>query len=98
VTDRHNDHNRDNSLPEPLVKHHQHPGYTVGTDPSLFENRLETYTPGHWSYETHRRLREDFAKGMREARICVFDSSIERKLIRKASSHLALDAKVKGKC
>jgi len=44
---------------------------------------LETYTPGHWSYETHRRLREDFAKGMREARICVFDSSLERKMIRK---------------
>lgn len=46
---------------------------------------METYIPGHWSYENHRKLREDFAKGMRDARICVFDSSLERKMIRKVS-------------
>jgi hypothetical protein len=83
ITNRHAEHNRDDSIPEPLVQHHRHPGYTVSTDPSLWEERLETYETGHWSYETHRRLREDFAGGMREARICVFDSSLERKLIRK---------------
>ena len=85
ITDRHKEHHNDDSVPEPLVKHHRHPGYNVATDQSLKRDPMETYIPGHWSYENHRKLREDFAKGMRDARICVFDSSLERKMIRKVS-------------
>jgi hypothetical protein len=49
---------------------------------------LETYEVGHASYAPHRALREDFARGMRQAQICVFDSSLERKLIRKYAQAL----------
>lgn len=39
--------------------------------------------PHHEYYAQHERLREDFAAGMRTSRICVFDASLERKMIRK---------------
>jgi hypothetical protein len=44
---------------------------------------LETYERSHAYYQTHEALREDFAGGMRRSRVCVFDSSVERKMIRK---------------
>jgi hypothetical protein len=44
---------------------------------------LETYEIGHEVYKRHLELREDFAGGMRESSICVFDASLERKMIRK---------------
>ena len=46
-------------------------------------NPPSTYEPDSPYLATQRMLRADFAKGMREAKICVFDSSLERKLIRK---------------
>ncbi|KAL1413682.1 hypothetical protein Q8F55_001461 [Vanrija albida] len=68
---------------EALVGRHQHPGYTVGIPESARTTPLETYQLGHETYKTHRALRADFGRGMREAQICVFDSSLERKMIRK---------------
>jgi hypothetical protein len=80
VTDRIKAAHEDPSVPEPLISHHRHPGYVVW--PAARET-LDTYTPGHDSYKIHRSLREDFARGMREAKVCVFDASVERKMIRK---------------
>lgn len=47
------------------------------------QHPLETYTVGHPSYDVHTALRRQFAGAMRSARICVFDASVERKMIRK---------------
>ncbi|KAK8849636.1 hypothetical protein IAR55_004971 [Kwoniella newhampshirensis] len=66
-----------------IIKRHPHPGYFVWPPAEAREVPLETYELGHEYYQTHLMLREDFAKGMREAKICVFDSSLERKMIRK---------------
>jgi hypothetical protein len=49
---------------------------------------MVTYEQGHKAYVHHEALREDFAKHMRETRICVFDSSLERKMIRKYAQAL----------
>lgn len=49
---------------------------------------MVTYERGNAAYQRHEALREDFAKHMREAKICVFDSSLERKLIRKYAQAL----------
>lgn len=49
---------------------------------------MVTYEQGHPAYQHHEALREDFAKNMREAKICVFDSSLERKMIRKYAQAL----------
>lgn len=66
-----------------MIGRHGHPGYTLGVPEEARQHPLETYTKGHELYEKHELLREDFARGMREAKICVFDASLERKLIRK---------------
>lgn len=66
-----------------MIGRHGHPGYTVGVPDEARQHPLETYTKGHELYAKHESLREDFARGMREAKICVFDASLERKLIRK---------------
>ncbi|WWD20263.1 hypothetical protein CI109_104739 [Kwoniella shandongensis] len=66
-----------------IITRHQHPGYFVWAPAEAHESPLETYELGHEYYQTHLKLREDFAKGMRETKICVFDSSLERKMIRK---------------
>jgi hypothetical protein len=65
------------------ISRHEHPGYNVDVAWKWREQPLETYGIGHESYTRHRELREDFAKGMRDSRVCVFDSSVERKMIRK---------------
>ena len=49
---------------------------------------MVSYEQGHPAYQHHEALREDFAKHMREAKICVFDSSLERKMIRKYAQAL----------
>ncbi|WVR08129.1 hypothetical protein IAU60_005175 [Kwoniella sp. DSM 27419] len=71
-----------------IVSRHPHPGYTVSVASSARQQPLETYELAHEYYETHLKLREDFAKGMRESRICVFDASLERKMIRKYAQAL----------
>lgn len=76
------------SLPESPISRHPHPGYTVNTPDEFRQHPLETYTPGHETYSAHRALREDFARGLRTAQICVFDASVERKLIRKYAQAL----------
>jgi hypothetical protein len=74
--------NKGGDADSPITRH-PHPGYEVHVPQDARDHPLETYTPGHETYATHRALREDFASGMRRAQICVFDSSLERKLIRK---------------
>lgn len=74
---------REQSLHLSPISRHPHPGYQVDTTEEYRQHPLETYEIGHASYSRHRALREDFAKGMRQAQICLFDSSLERKLIRK---------------
>ncbi|KAL7425098.1 hypothetical protein Q5752_000786 [Cryptotrichosporon argae] len=64
-----------------VVSRHPHPGYTIAYDPA--EPALETYERNHSSYAVQTAIREDFARGLREAQICIFDSSLERKMIRK---------------
>ncbi|WVQ75041.1 hypothetical protein IAR50_004650 [Cryptococcus sp. DSM 104548] len=68
---------------KPLVGRHPHPGYTVSVPQQARDDPLETYERDHKYYSTHLKLRRDFAKGMRESRVCVFDASLERKMIRK---------------
>lgn len=68
---------------ETLISRHPHPGYTVSVPQEARDHPLETYERNHKYYATHLKLREDFAKGMRESKICVFDASLERKMIRK---------------
>nr|XP_019043618.1 hypothetical protein I302_08198 [Kwoniella bestiolae CBS 10118]OCF22548.1 hypothetical protein I302_08198 [Kwoniella bestiolae CBS 10118] len=72
-----------NLLQESIITRHPHPGYTVSVPSSAREQPLETYELGHEYYQTHLKLREDFANGMRTSKICVFDASLERKMIRK---------------
>ncbi len=78
----------DKSLPPSPISRHPHPGYGVSSADEYKQKPLETYEMGHASYAPHRALREDFARGMRQAQICVFDSSLERKLIRKYAQAL----------
>jgi hypothetical protein len=66
-----------------LISRFEHPGYFIWEDPKAYSDPLETYTVGHPYYSKHIRMREEFATGLRETKICVFDSSLERKLIRK---------------
>jgi hypothetical protein len=47
---------------------------------------LETYTTNHTLYANHLEIRRDFARGMRKAQVCVFDASLERKMIRKVGT------------
>ena len=68
-----------------IIQRHAHPGYTVKVPSEATERPLETYAKSHAYYEAHEKLREDFANGMRTSRVCVFDSSTERKMIRKVS-------------
>lgn len=79
-----------------IIDRFQHPGYTISTDRKLYDEPLETYTHGHESYATHRDTRESFARGMRESRICVFDASLERKLIRKYAQALLSGCVIAG--
>lgn len=75
------DHTRNN--PSAAINRHEHPGYSVPTAEHARQNPLETYTKGHELYTKHEELRADFSKAMRRAKICVFDASLERKMIRK---------------
>jgi hypothetical protein len=68
-----------------IVRRFTHPGYTIWEDPRAYSDPLETYTPGHPYYQKHLTMRRAFATGLRSAKICVFDSSLERKMIRKYS-------------
>lgn len=83
VTDALRKREEDPTLPESPISRHPHPGYDVHVPEETRSNPLETYELGHETYATHRAIRADFATGMRTAQICVFDSSLERKLIRK---------------
>jgi predicted oxidoreductase len=68
---------------ESMIIRHDHPGYVLEGNEEAYRQPLETDEVDHEYYAVHRELREDFAKRMREAKICVFDASLERKLIRK---------------
>nr|XP_019009410.1 uncharacterized protein I206_06059 [Kwoniella pini CBS 10737]OCF48191.1 hypothetical protein I206_06059 [Kwoniella pini CBS 10737] len=84
VTDSIRSYENQPNLPgDQIVTRHPHPGYTVSVPPQAREQPLETYQINHEYYETHLKLREDFANGMRTSKICVFDASLERKMIRK---------------
>ena len=83
ISDYFHRHEEDPSLPEPIIHRHEHPGYVIWPSDQARDQPLETYEPNHEYYQNHLRTREDFAKGMRESRICVFDASLERKMIRK---------------
>jgi hypothetical protein len=68
-----------------VIQRHAHPGYTISVPEEAIKKPLETYEKGHVYYTAHEATREDFASGMRRSRVCVFDSSVERKMIRKVS-------------
>lgn len=77
----------------PLIDRHEHPGYTLSPEEHAAADEarrspLETYEVGHASYARHVQLRGEFAQAMRDTRICVFDSSLERKMIRKVGGEL----------
>jgi len=78
-------HLHDNPESTSPISRHEHPGYNVDVNDRWRKNPLETYEVGHELYERHRMLRRDFAKGMRDSWVCVFDASLERKMIRKVS-------------
>lgn len=59
-----------------------HPGFEIARS-RIPKGKLRTYKPGHVSYARQRQKRQEFAEGMRNAQICLFDSSIEKKAIRK---------------
>ena len=55
-----------------------------------FRKSARDIPPDHECYAVHREIRADFARGMREAKICVFDPSLERKMIRKVGLDLRI--------
>lgn len=65
-----------------FVTQFKHPGFDIPRS-RIPKRKLATYEPGHPSYRPQIRKREEFAEGMRNAQICVFDSSVEKKAIRK---------------
>ncbi|KAJ9112668.1 hypothetical protein QFC22_006170 [Naganishia vaughanmartiniae] len=87
------------TLPEgssSLIERHGHPGYTVWEMAEAYEDPMSTYERGNAAYQHHEALREDFAAHMRHAKICVFDSSTERKMIRKFAQALLSGCVVAG--
>lgn len=66
-----------------VVGRFDHPGYFLWAPKAYYTNPLQTYQQGHPVYAKHEDTRAAFAQGMRESRICVFDASLERKMIRK---------------
>ena len=68
------------------VHRHEHPGYVLDVPKRARTYPLDTYVQGHEYYQVHERLRGGFARGMREAKICLFDASLEKKMIRKVNS------------
>ncbi|EJU06056.1 hypothetical protein DACRYDRAFT_73322 [Dacryopinax primogenitus] len=70
--------------PRTFIKHHVAPDFIIAhTEEEFMVGVPPTYWTGQPQYRPQVAIREDFAKGMREARICVFDSVVERKMIRK---------------
>ncbi|CAD6581519.1 MAG: hypothetical protein CYPHOPRED_001599 [Cyphobasidiales sp. Tagirdzhanova-0007] len=65
-----------------FITHFKHPGYVLHHS-HVPNKKLATYVQGHPSYKAQIRLRKEFAEGLRRAQICIFDSSIEKKAIRK---------------
>ncbi|KAJ9095307.1 hypothetical protein QFC21_005673 [Naganishia friedmannii] len=79
-----------------LIDRYEHPGYTVWEMPEAYEDPMGTYERGNAAYQHHEALREDFAKHMRHSKICVFDSSTEKKMIRKFAQALLSGCVVAG--
>lgn len=73
--------------PRTFISRFSHPGFYVHRN-RIPKKKLLTYEKGHASYAPQVRKREAFAEGMRRAQICVFDSSMERKAIRKYAQAL----------
>ena len=71
-----------------IVHRHRHPGYRLSIPRRAKRKPLKTYTKGHEFYAAHEAIREDLARGMRESKICLFDSSVEKKMIRKYAQAL----------
>ena len=65
-----------------FITRFRHPGFEVRRE-RVPDKKLKTYQQGHPSYRPQRTKRAEFANGMRKAQICVFDSSMEKKAIRK---------------
>lgn len=65
---------------------------------SIPNKKLPTYRPGHASYARQRQKRQEFAEGMRNAQICVFDSSMEKKAIRKYAQALLSGCVIAADC
>ncbi|KAJ9119301.1 hypothetical protein QFC24_005772 [Naganishia onofrii] len=87
------------TLPEgssSLIERYGHPGYTVWEMPEAYEDPMSTYERGNAAYQHHEALRDDFAKQMRHTKICVFDSSTEKKMIRKFAQALLSGCVVAG--
>ncbi|CDZ97942.1 hypothetical protein [Phaffia rhodozyma] len=59
----------------------EHPGYELPTKTP--EEPPEWYEDKSPLLKNHEKTREAFATALRETRICIFDSSLERKMIRK---------------
>ncbi|KAK4686530.1 hypothetical protein P7C73_g3598, partial [Tremellales sp. Uapishka_1] len=76
----------DSSLGPAKIVRFEHPGYVIWPSDEARDHPLETYSVGHEYYAAHERTREEFAQAMREAKICVFDSSLEKKMIRKVGT------------
>lgn len=79
-----------------FITKYSHPGFYInrkrtGKPPA-------TYEPNHASYAPQIRLRRAFAEGMRNAQICVFDSSILKKAIRKYAQAFLSGCVVAGDC
>ncbi|ORX35459.1 hypothetical protein BD324DRAFT_632928 [Kockovaella imperatae] len=74
--------------PVPWIRKHPHPGYTIDQQDEAFKYPLETYTREHKYYAAQERIRREFAQSMRESQICLFDASLEKKMIRKFAQAL----------
>jgi hypothetical protein len=79
-----------------VINRFGHPGYTIWEDPKAYDDPLETYSIDHPYYTQHMRMRKDFANALRTTKICVFDSSLARKLVRKYSQSFLSGCVVAG--
>ncbi|CDZ97915.1 hypothetical protein [Phaffia rhodozyma] len=78
------------------IQRFSHPGYSISQPQTAYSDRPKTYSVSSEFYKNHIRTREEFAKGMREAQICIFDSSLERKMIRKYAQALLSGCVIAG--
>lgn len=80
---------------ETFIQIHDHPGYIIEGTADAW-NHPGTYDPTSRLHEKHRENLAHFAEQMRNTKVCVFDGSLERKMIRKYAQAMLSGCVVAG--